>query len=344
MTDFDRPTAEPAGDADTTAIPVPSCAREVEWLAKLRLLEGPLTATDTGPFGAAGGDPLVTPPAPVAPTPAPRRTRTRWLAAAGLIALIVGVTAIGTLALTGSSPTSTVAGYVAADSLMYGELRLDLPGDQRQKVGQFLSKFPGFADQAALETKLDEVLDRLLSESTNGEQTFSADIKPWFDGEVAFAIGSIPTTSSPMEAISQVHASLLLSIKDETTARAWFTEVIGKSGATGHDEDYQGVKVTVFDDPSEMGPFKAAFALVGGKVAVAGDLDSVKAAIDTKGDSGLGKTSAYAAAAAALKGDHVGFMFMDMKRLMEASLKMSESLASTPPMSQELLALVPDWV
>ena len=89
------------------------------------------------------------------------------------MALIVGVTAIATLSLTGSSPTSTVAGYVPADSLAYGELRLDLPGDQRQEVGEFLSKFPGFADQAALETKLDEVLDRLLSESTDGKQTYS---------------------------------------------------------------------------------------------------------------------------------------------------------------------------
>ena len=33
---------------------------------------------------------------------------------------------------------------------MYGEVRLDLPGDQRAEIGEFLSKFPGFADQAAL--------------------------------------------------------------------------------------------------------------------------------------------------------------------------------------------------
>ena len=86
----------------------------------------------------------------------------------------MGVTAIATLALTGASPASTVVGYVPGDSVAYGELRLDLPGDQRQEVGEFLSKFPGFADQAALDTKLDEVLDRLLSEETDGKQTFTA--------------------------------------------------------------------------------------------------------------------------------------------------------------------------
>ena len=47
-----------------------------------------------------------------------------------------------------SSSTSTVLGYVPANTIVYGEVRLDLPGDQRRAVGEFLSKFPGFADQA----------------------------------------------------------------------------------------------------------------------------------------------------------------------------------------------------
>ena len=144
MTDYERPAYDPNTETTSTEVPAP-----------------PIATTPLTPPG----------------TPAsakPRRSRVRWLAAAGIVALIVGVTAIATLSLTGSSPTSTVAGYVPADSVAYGELRLDLPGDQRQEVGEFLSKFPGFADQAALETKLDEVLDRLLSESTDGKQTYSA--------------------------------------------------------------------------------------------------------------------------------------------------------------------------
>ena len=39
----------------------------------------------------------------------------------------------GASRLTGASPTATVLGYVPADSVMYGEVRLDLPGDQRQQ-------------------------------------------------------------------------------------------------------------------------------------------------------------------------------------------------------------------
>ncbi|MBA2300592.1 MAG: hypothetical protein H0W22_07460, partial [Chloroflexi bacterium] len=162
MTDFERPVHDPT--TDTTATEVPA------------------TPIATSPLGSTG-----TPAAP-----APRNSRARWLAALGIVALIVGVTAIATLSLTGSSPASTVVGYVPADSVAYGEVRIDLPGDQRQNVGAFLSKFPGFADQAALDTKLDEVLDRLLSESTEGKQTYTRDIKPWFDGELAFSMGPPP--------------------------------------------------------------------------------------------------------------------------------------------------------
>ena len=134
MTDFDRSThsTETSADStstDTTATPVPTTS-----------IQAP------PPAGAA-----------------PRQSRARWLAAGVLIAIVVGVTGLATLVLTSSQTTSAVLGYVPTDSVAYGEVRLDLPGDQRQEVGEFLSKFPGFADQAALETKLDEVLDRLGS-------------------------------------------------------------------------------------------------------------------------------------------------------------------------------------
>jgi hypothetical protein len=323
MTDLDRtsqvptPDTGPVQDNDTTAVPVPTS-----------------TVGAPPPLGAAGT---------TAPAPAARQSRTRWIAAGAIVALVVGITAIATLALTGSTPTSTVAGYVPADSVMYGELRLDLPGDQRQKVGQFLSKFPGFADQAALDTKLDEVLDRLTSDNTSGAQVYSRDIKPWFDGELAFSVGAIPTSDDPATAAGQVRAVVLLSIKDEALARTWFTNAIAASGATGTPQDYQGVQLTVFDAPDKAATAQAAFALVGGKVAVAGDVASVKAAIDTKGASGLAKGADFAAAQAAITGDSIGFFFMDLQALVDASLEMTRSMASSPPISQNLLALVPDW-
>ncbi len=322
MTDFDRTAHDPARaadptiDTDTTATPIA-----------------------TNPIGAPPADGV---PATIAP--APRRTRVRWFAAAGIVALVVGASAIATLMLTGSSPAATVLGYVPADSVMYGEVRLDLPGDQRQKVGAFLARFPGFADQAALDAKLDEVLDRLVSDGTDGEQTYSRDIAPWFGGEMAFSVGALPTSGDPAKAAAETRALLLLSIKDEALARTWFGGVIAKTGASTSTQDYQGVQLTVFDDLERVGSTAdAAFALVGGKVAIAGDLTSVKAAIDTKGAGGLAGDAAFTAARAAASGDHIGFVFLDTQSLIDAAMSMTEGLASAPPINSALLGLIPEW-
>ena len=315
MTDFDRPVHDPATDADDTT-----------WT------ETPATPVATTPLGTGA----------TTPTTAPRRNRVRWLAAGAIVALIVGVTIEATLMLTGSSPTSTVAGYVPADSVAYGELRLDLPGDQRQEVGEFLSKFPGFADQAALETKLDEVLDRLLSESTDGKQTYSRDIKPWFDGQLAFSMAPPSQVAATNAATDTPRAVVLLSVKDEALARAWFTGALADMGVTTVSETYEGVELLTFTNPKEASG-RAAFALVDGKVAIVGDITSVKAAIDTGGTSPFAQDEAFEAAKAAFEGDDLGFVFVDLRALMDAALEMTGSLASAPPISDTVTALLPEW-
>ncbi len=233
MTDFERPVHDPNDDSTTDT----------------SVTEVPPAPIATTPIGGAPGTGAA----------GPRRSRARWVAALGIVALIVGVTAFATLSLTGSSPASTVAGYVPADSVAYGELRLDLPGDQRQEIGKFLSKFPGFADQAALDTKLDEVLDRLLADGTDGKQTYTRDIKPWFDGELAFSMGPLPSDPKALteegSAAAHTRALLLLSIKDEALARAWFTKALTDMGVTGTPETYQDTELTVFAKPGgRQGP------------------------------------------------------------------------------------------
>ena len=314
MTDSQRPTTDPSGppaptspESETTAVPVPTAAIE-----------------------------------PPAKGPEPRRSRTRALIAAGLIAVVVASTAVATLVLTSSQSTSTVLGYVPGDSVAYGELRLDLPGDQRQNVAEFLSKFPGFADQAALDTKLDEVLDRLVSEGSKGKQTFTADIKPWFDGQLAFAAGPIPdmTTPSPDAVAKDVRGLLLMSVKDPALAKTWFTTTLGETGVTGTPETYDGTELTVFGS-ADM-PGQAAFAVADDKVAIVGDVASVKAAIDTNGSSAVATSEPVKSAQAAMAGDDLGFMFVDVRSLVTAATDVAGAAAS--PVPEAFLALVPDWV
>ena len=177
-------------------------------------------------------------------TPPRRRSRLRWAAAIAVVALVVGASAAAAALLTGSSSTATVLGYVPEHTIVYGEVRLDLPGDQKQAVGAFLSKFPGFADQASLDTKLDEVLDDLIRDASNGEQTYTGNIKSWFDGELAFSVGPLPPASIAVQgrrvgAWARSAPSALLSVKDPTAAEAWFDAAFKKAGANDHDRDLQ---------------------------------------------------------------------------------------------------------
>ncbi|HEY0444565.1 MAG TPA: DUF3352 domain-containing protein, partial [Candidatus Limnocylindrales bacterium] len=179
----------------------------------------------------------ITPP-PASPV---RRNRTgspiRWAIALLVTVVVLVVGAVGAVLLAGESAPSTLVGYVPAGSLAYGDLRLDLPGDQRQKLGQFLSKFPGFADQASLDAKLDEAMDRFVRGVSGNSQDYTTKIKPWFGGEIAFSLGNFPDRATPASS----RALLIVSVTDATKARAWLDGVItGTSGMTKTTETYNG--------------------------------------------------------------------------------------------------------
>jgi hypothetical protein len=294
------------------------------------------------------------PAQPVVKDAAPRRRRRslRWAVALAVVVLVVGASAAVAALLVGRAPDATILGYVPQNTVMYGELRLDLPGDQRQAAGQFLSKFPGFADQAALEGKLDEVLDQLVKDASKGDQSYTTNIKPWFSGELGFALGPLPDASrmtSDPKAIDSIRALALLSIKDPAGAQAWFDAAFKKTGATTSTETYNGATVTVFRPAGLTNGPKAAFAIVGGKVGVAGDETSVKAAIDTKGNSGFADKPGPKTALDTADSNHIGFAYLELRQLMNWSSGLSRSVSGatgaseTTALSNSMLDLLPEW-
>ncbi|MEA2630361.1 MAG: hypothetical protein QOE66_580 [Chloroflexota bacterium] len=295
---------------------------------------------------------LPAPAIPVVARTTPRRSgRSRWGMAIGVIALVLATTVGVALLITGQTSPSSVIGYVPADAVMYGEVRLDLPGDQRRAVGEFLSKFPGFADQAALDTKLDQVLDDLVSRATNQGETYTKDIKPWFDGQIGFSVGPLPPVSSlsggDPAAAGSLRALALISVKDPVAAQSWFDAAIAKSGASATKETYGGATLTVI---AKTGEITVAVAVVGGKVVVAGDIASVKAAIDTGGASGFASAPGPKAAIDASTADYVGFVYTALRPLMDWSNQLGAARAAAPSgapgtvaLGQAILNVVPDW-
>jgi hypothetical protein len=274
----------------------------------------------------------------------PGNGRQRWMIAAGIIGVLVVVSAVAFSLFTGRAADATVLGYVPSDSIMYGEFRMDLPGDQRNAVGEFLSNFPGFADQSTIETKIDEVLDRIVGSATSGNQAFSSDIKPWFGGQVAFSVGALPDPSaleSP-DAASMADARFLalVSINDAAAATAWFDGLLTDSSISRSSEAYGGTTIYTF---SEAGEPHGGYAIADGKVAIAGDIASVKAAIDTKGTGTFADSPEFKAALAATTGDHVGFMYIALRPLIEWSTEVSGDATVGGIGGGALMDLVPEW-
>ena len=169
MTDYDRPVHDPTTDADdTTSTEAPPT---------------PIATTPTRAVRDAAGRADDRPRAAIA---------ARWVAAGrDRRAHRRRRPPSRRSSLTGSSPASTVARLrTRADSVAYGELRLDLPGDQRQEVGEFLSA----------SSRASPIRPRSTPSSTRSSTGCSPrrprasrptarDIKPWFDGELGVRDG-----------------------------------------------------------------------------------------------------------------------------------------------------------
>jgi hypothetical protein len=262
------------------------------------------------------------PPDPGAPTTPvavgsgrPGRSRTRWLVAGVATVLVAVGVGAGTLLLTGQSSDPDVLAWTPADRVSYVELRLDLPGGQQAELAEVLSAFPGFDDQAAFPAKISEALDRLVSEASEGTYDYRTDIDPWFAGRVSFSSGPTPAPSGSEVSLA-VSALVLIGVDDAAAATAWVAEVLAEGGATTTTETHAGVTITVIDDAEPqtddvpMDVPELGYAIVGSTLAY-GDLDSIKAAIDTKGETGILTNAQFKQAKAAFTGDRIAFFYAD---------------------------------
>src|SRR5919112_2159345 len=249
---------------------------------------------------ASAGD---RPSADAATTSRRGRSSLRWgLALLGVLIVAAGTALIVSLA--GGRPTASSAmGWMPSGTTSYTEVRLDLPGDQRQKLAAYLANFPGFKDQTQLEPKLDDVLDRIVRLASHDAQTWTTDIKPWFGGQVASGMGgSGEASASGMVGLAGRGMPLVVvSLTDRTKATDWLVRTIGTSGSMTR-SSYNGADL--FSSGSDE--FRSAVAVTD-TAFLLGSEAAVKAAVDSKGAGTLAQNEEMKAALATLDTDHVLF-------------------------------------
>jgi hypothetical protein len=141
------------------------------------------------------------------------------LAAVVVAIVLVGGVALAFFAATGQKTPPFGAESLPQDSLGFWELRLDLPDDQRANAVSFLSRFPGWADAAGFDARIQTTLDDFVSEVSDGRVVPSRDIAPWFDGRAFVAVSDIPTDAMDAEAVFRSYL-FGVGVKDRAALQA----------------------------------------------------------------------------------------------------------------------------
>jgi hypothetical protein len=288
--------------------------------------------TDSG-SNASGGlvypEPLISPARPVRP---------RWAvvvtAAVVVLAASIGVVLGSFLIGPRGGAAAAAAGYVPANATVYYEMRLDLPGDQRAMLEQFLGHFSGVDLDTVLGAGLDTALDQAFSSSGSG-YTYTKDLKPWLNGQLAVALVGYPSVIGGSPA-SMPTALLFVGARDSAAA----TQLLGRirsdaatAGSQATSEQYAGATIWKWTTLSgtTFGPQLAISATVTADQLIVGvGKDVLHTALDVhagKADS-LADRSEFRDGLARLPVDRVATYAIDSKAIADA---VSKDLASASP-------------
>ncbi|MEA2621574.1 MAG: hypothetical protein QOH61_484 [Chloroflexota bacterium] len=273
------------------------------------------------PAGMAGstdvpsttGTPPWTPGSPAVEPPR-RSGRARWIVAlAAAVILVTAGIGIAVFALGARNTTPIGPTFLPASTAVYAEARLDLPGTQRDSLVKLLSHFPGFADQAAFDQKVDEVLDRWVSDATGGLVGYARDIKPWFGGQAAVGLLQMPSagpgSSTGEMSVPAVHVVAGLSVKDRAALDKLLLTIRVAAGASGFREEGYGsyTLVTVSRGDQPAGTYTVTDTLI----LFAADASDLKQSLDVLAGTSpsLGKDPAFVAAMTGLPQDRLGALY-----------------------------------
>ena len=188
-------------------------------------------------------------------------------------------------------PTRPSSATCRTNTVVYGEVRLDLPGRPAPRRRRVPLALPGLRRPGRAREQARRGPRRPRQGRHDGEQTYTTDIKPWFGGELAASARAAPARARRSRATTRrrwarsgpwrcCRSRTRSPPRPGSTAPSPRTARRRPRRRTRRDAD------AVRQGRTAPQP---AFAIVDGKVAVAGDLVSVKAAIDTKGSGGFAK-------------------------------------------------------
>jgi hypothetical protein len=263
------------------------------------------------------------------------------VAVIGLVAaLAVGIgVVLGSVVLQSrATVVGSGASYVPASAPVYVEVRLEPSEAQDAALREFLAYFPeieGVDLSQPLHDQLTAMLDEKIAVSDTG-LSWSADVDPWFDGHVGFAMLDLPAEAldpsmPPPTILGAPSALVLLGVDDSAAAQASIDRIIAEADVplTFAEQEHTGTTIHVDEDSG------VAYALTDDQLLVAPAADDIVAALDAHA-SGTTMLS-EASLTGALPDDWLAFGIYDFTDLLATALEES----GVPGVSGDLLANQP---
>ncbi len=218
-----------------------------------------------------------------------------------LLGLTAGTVLAGYLLLSGT--TDRLAALAPARTAAYVNVNLEPSPGQQMNLAGLIGRLPGFADAAALDAKVDQIIGNLFAAADIDYQT---QLEPWLGDQVALAAWPSDGDATVPEVV------VLAASGDPAAADASLPVLLGGDGAAFVTETHAG-----FDLQVATG---VAYAVVDDVVLVAPTADGLRTVIDVRGGAAsLADRSDFQAAMSRVPADNLASAFADTQALMGAA-------------------------
>ena len=223
---------------------------------------------------------------------------------------------IGSVTLIGLAGVAVIAGYLflfaagadraatlaPAHSAVYVNVYLQPSTGQQMNLSSLIGRLPGFADEAALDTKVDQIVQNLLS-GTGID--YREQVKPWLGDQLAVAAWPIGTDATASEVV------VIAQVRDQAAAESALADLAAEDGGV-EARTYGGVELQVGTTTT--------YAFVEGMLVAGPSPEAIEDVVDAGGDAeSLAEQQDFRDAMDGVSADHLASVFVDLAGLAEAS-------------------------
>lgn len=215
---------------------------------------------------------------------------------------LTGAFVVGTFLFLSGASTDRAASMAPASTAAYVNVYLQPSAGQQMHLGELIGRLPGFADDASLDDKIDQVAQNLLGETG---LDYAADVKPWIGSQIALAAWP------DAEAEAGSRAIVIADVRDHAAAETALPSLLDTDPEAFTTESYHGAEIRSADS--------GAYAFVGETLVAGADAESVRAAVDANNGSSLADRADFRSTLDGLPADHLASFFADLAGFAQAA-------------------------